>query len=378
MKSKEDFGIYIHFPFCKRKCVYCDFYSVGVQLADWSRFAQAVENEFKETKIAGSPFISLYMGGGTPSLVPVEVIKRFRDMIPYKVGEFTLEVNPDDVTEEKARGWREAGVNRISMGIQTLNDEELKLIGRRHSASDAIKAYNILQKYFTNISIDLIFGLPGQTLKTLGATLDSFIGMRPQHISAYSLMYEERSVLTKLRDMGKVEETPEEDSVEMFHLITNRLREAGYQRYEISNYSLSGFRSHHNSNYWKEIPYLGLGPSAHSYDGHNRRRVNIADLPLYIKRYYQPDKSEDRAVVSEIEILTEDELREEMILTRLRTIEGLNLEDYKARFGLGAYSRLKKKAQRYLESGDLIFKEGSISITDSGVMISDEIIVDLF
>ena len=234
-------------------------------MADWEAFAIAVESEYRNGSklIPENSKVSLYMGGGTPSLAPVEVIKRFRDMIRFAVGEFTIEVNPDDVTPEKARGWKEAGVNRVSMGVQSLNDEELRTIGRRHTSSDVFRAYSILREYFDNISLDLIFGLPGQGLGSLVETIAGFIELRPEHISAYSLMYEERSALTRLRDKGKITEVAEEDSVEMFRLLTSKLREAGYERYEISNYALAGYRSHHNSNYWQGIPYIGVGPSAH-------------------------------------------------------------------------------------------------------------------
>ena len=382
--SQENFGIYIHFPFCRRKCIYCDFYSVGERLANWESFARAVENEFSALSLPSEVFPSLYMGGGTPSLAPTELISRFRRMIPVEVGEFTIEVNPDDVTEEKARAWREAGVNRVSMGVQTLNDDELKAIGRRHTADQAEKAYYILRKYFSNISLDLIFGLPGQTLSSLSATLDRFIEMRPEHISAYSLMYEERTALTRMRDSGKVEEIPDEDSVEMFRLVTSKLKEAGYERYEISNYALPGYRSHHNSNYWKGIPYIGLGPSAHSYDGDRTRRYNLPDLSLYIKEYGRnikedrEDIKEYRKNIEDNEILSEEELREEMIMTRLRMIEGLDLLEFEDRFGKEERISLEKRAKPFLSSGDLIYMHDHIALSESGVMISDEIISELF
>ena len=382
--SQENFGIYIHFPFCRRKCIYCDFYSVGERLADWEAFARAVENEFSASSLPSEVFPSLYMGGGTPSLAPAELISRFRKMIPVEVGEFTIEVNPDDVTEEKARAWREAGVNRVSMGVQTLNDDELKAIGRRHTADQAEKAYSILRKYFSNISLDLIFGLPGQTLSSLSATLDRFIEMRPEHISAYSLMYEERTALTRMRDSGKVEEIPDEDSVEMFRLVTSKLKEAGYERYEISNYALPGYRSHHNSNYWKGIPYIGLGPSAHSYDGDRTRRYNLPDLALYIKEYGRNIKEDREDIkkyrknIEDNEILSEEELREEMIMTRLRMIEGLDLLEFENRFGKEERISLEKRAKPFFSSGDLIYMHDHIALSESGVMISDEIISELF
>lgn len=404
---EENFGVYIHFPFCKRKCYYCDFYSVGSRNADWEAFACAVEREFSKRLLPAEAVVSLYMGGGTPSLAPPEIIARFRNMIKNRVGEFTIEVNPDDVSEERAIAWKEAGVNRVSMGIQSLDDAELKSIGRRHDAATARRAYAILRRHFSNISLDLIFGLPGQTIESFAATLDGFLEMRPEHISAYSLMYEERTALTRMRDSGKVEEVGEEDSVEMFRLLNSRLREAGYERYEISNYSLPGYRSHHNSNYWKGIPYIGLGPSAHSYDGYETRSFNASDLSLYIKEWTReelPGKGESAEELIrnifgfgipeknatagrsrplkrlvETEQLTYDELREEMILTRLRMIEGLDLSEYRDRFGESALKNLLRKARTYLKSESLWHPvPDRLALTEKGVMISDEVIAGLF
>lgn len=394
--NEENFGVYIHFPFCKRKCYYCDFYSVGSSFADWESFASAVEHEFASRHIREDAVVSLYLGGGTPSLAPTELIGRFRAMIRNKVGEFTIEVNPDDVTEVKARGWKEAGVNRVSMGVQSLDDSELKLIGRRHDSATARRAYTILRRFFTNISLDLIFGLPGQTMESFGTTLDGFLEMRPEHISAYSLMYEERTALTRMRDSGKIDEIDEEDSVEMFRLLSRRLGEAGYERYEISNYSLSGFHSHHNSNYWKGIPYVGLGPSAHSYDGHATRSFNAPDLSLYIKEWNGDDKhvsciTKEKGVkislatekpagkLIETEHLSNDELREEMVMTRLRMAEGLNLSEYRGRFGDSAYRLLLRQAERYIRSGALYHPVSeTLALTEEGVMISDEVMASLF
>lgn len=380
---EENYGIYIHFPYCRRKCLYCDFYSIGETLADWDGFSSAVEREFEKACISHDCLVSLYMGGGTPSLAPADIIARLRKMVTNNVGEFTLEVNPDDVTEEKAQAWREAGVNRISMGVQSLIDEELVAVGRRHTSAQVFEAFDILRKYFSNISLDLIFGLPGQTLHTLAKTVEGFVGLRPEHISAYSLMYEECTALTRMRDTGNIRELPEEESVGMFRMLSEKLEEAGYERYEISNYAIPGFRSHHNSNYWKGVPYIGLGPSAHSYDGKEKRSYNEPDLSLYMKAYADNRKISEKDFrqkheIVKTEILTEEELREEMIMTRLRTCEGLNYQIFEERFGERERRVLERKAQRYINSGDLIFSDDCILLSETGIMISDEIISDLF
>lgn len=381
----------MHVPFCRRKCIYCDFYSVGEKFIS-NEFLKALACEFEARKaeIEEAGEVTLYIGGGTPSLLSPGEIGEIRNWIQQPVTEFTIEVNPDDVTEEKAQGWKKAGVNRISMGVQSLVDSELKAIGRRHDAKGARDAYKILRNHFDNISLDLMFGLPGQTIESLRITLEEFVKMKPKHISAYSLMYEERTALTRQRDKGIIEETPEEDSVRMFELINDILGGAGYERYEISNFSMPGFRSRHNSNYWIGIPYLGLGPSAHSYDGDRIRRYNPADLKSYISFYKSfrdrierqacEDEESKNGVISffEEERLSDNELREEMIMTRLRTSEGIDLNEFETRFKEEERRKIEAKARSFIKSGDLEVKGNRIRLTPAGVMISDEIISSLF
>lgn len=369
-------SIYIHVPYCRRKCIYCDFYSVGERLADWQAFTDAVAREYaaRRSELADSETMTLYIGGGTPSLMPPEAIARLRDMIKIPVTEFTIEVNPDDVTAEKASAWLNAGVNRVSMGVQSLDDGELSRLGRRHDAACARRAYDILNRKFDNISLDLMFGLPGQTLESLSRTIEGFVEMSPQHISAYSLMYEERTALTRMRDAGTIEEQSEDMSIEMFRMVSAGLARAGYERYELSNYARSGYRSRHNSSYWQGIPYIGLGPAAHSYDGNRRRSSNVADVRQYVA-FWQNDSVDPENAPADYEILTDEELREEMVLTRLRTVEGLDVNDFRRRFGeletLSLLSRAKKIGHGLLTTAD------RICLTDDGVMIADDIISSL-
>ena len=289
--------------------------------------------------------------------------------------EFTIEVNPDDVTEALADVWASAGVNRVSMGVQTLVDSELKAIGRRHDAATARHAYDILRSRFDNISLDLMFGLPSQTMDSLAVTLDGFMAIAPEHISAYSLMYEERTALTRLRDMGRIHEADEQDSVAMFRTISSRLAAAGYEQYEISNYARPGFRSRHNSDYWQSLPYIGLGPGAHSFDGMDTRTWNHPDARAYMAAM---ERGCDRPSVMDSENLTEDELREEMIMTRLRTRRGLDLHEYGDRFGLQALASLTARAKPIAARG-LLHTDGSrLALTQAGIMVSDDIISDLF
>lgn len=377
-------GIYVHVPFCRKRCIYCDFYSVGDRVAVWGDYVTALLEEASSrihdmASFSGGGPKTLYIGGGTPSLMPDEEFRRLAGGLKGllgETGEFTIEVNPDDVSSRKSAVWRECGVDRVSMGVQSLVDSELMTIGRRHDAATAKEAFYILRKDFDNISLDLMFGLPGQTLDSLRTSVEGVVDMNPEHISVYSLMYEERTALTRMRDSGKVAVQPEEDSVEMFRWLSSRLGEAGYEHYEISNYARDGFRSRHNSLYWNGRPYFGLGPGAHSYDGARTRMANFPDLRAYLSFWLE--KKGDPPVGTEC--LGDDELREEMIMTRLRTREGLPLDRFEAAFGSGALQTLMTAAAPWLECGFLLLTENPrrLALTSRGVMVSDEIMASLF
>lgn len=382
-------GIYVHIPFCRRRCLYCDFYSVGESLADWTAYTDALCNEandripdFLNSSVMGPD--TIYIGGGTPSLIPSVEFKRLAETLlnlSSSPVEFTVEVNPDDVTREKARLWRDSGVTRISMGVQSMIEKELKAVGRRHSPAQVLNAFEIIRPLFENISLDLMFGLPLQSLDSLALSVQKILELAPEHVSLYSLMYEERSALTALRTSGKLNETPESESVRMFEYINEILPSAGLLRYEISNFARPGFESRHNSAYWHQIPYIGIGPAAHSYDGVKYRRANAPDVREYVRR-------RGKNILYDSEYLSEDEVAEEWIMTRLRTVSGLDLEMFKLRFGTYRFDRLIRDAQHWIKSGHLELKPDlsldcqessfSLSLTDKGIMISDEIMASLF
>lgn len=379
-------SLYIHIPYCVSKCIYCDFFSGGASRADWLKLKGALINElqFRKDELKTVPD-TLYIGGGTPSLIPSEVFVDLVDSICGIINpsrnwtEFTIEVNPDDISEGKCRAWRESGVNRVSMGIQSFNDSELKAIRRRHDSEQAICAFNMLRGFFSNLSIDLMFGIPGQTIESWKDSVSKVISLGPEHISAYSLMLEEGTALTTLYNQGRVELPEEEACNEMWEFLSDELRRNGYDQYEISNYSRPGFRSIHNSRYWSGNPYLGLGPSAHSYDGHNLRRFNPSDLNGYLSYYASTDKLGNHLNHSfhEEEILNEHELIEERILTRMRVIEGLDLMQFRSEFGDDHYKKLLRNAAPMLASGEIRLDSQSLSLTSKGIMTSDRVILSL-
>lgn len=386
MESSKCIGIYVHIPYCTRRCLYCDFYTEGAVRADWPRYVNAVLNEFslrlrnEEGEIfRGCDSYTLYVGGGTPSLIPagafMQLSEGLQKMAGGKPSEFTIEVNPDDVDEQLANVWAASGVDRVSMGVQSLCDSELKAIGRRHDAFTVRKSYDVLRERFGNISLDMMFGLPGQSPESLAHTVEEFIEMNPEHISAYSLMYEERTALTRLRDTGRVQETDEQDCVGMFRFISESLECAGYEQYEISNYAIPGHRSLHNSNYWRGFPYIGLGAGAHSFNGISIRTWNRPDAKSYMECMENERRDHSMTYTEE---LTDDELREEMIMTRLRTREGLDLKEYGERFGLSSLVPLTQRAKPIVARGLLRTDGQRLALTKDGVMVSDDIISDLF
>lgn len=380
--APERGGLYIHIAYCRSKCIYCDFFSAGDRIADWQRYVDALCSEFNERrKEMACPLRTIYIGGGTPSLMPSEEFSRLCGFLkPYidKVEEFTIEVNPDDVDEKKLDAWRKAGVNRLSIGIQSFDDKVLSSLGRRHDSATAKKAYELSRRFFSNVSIDLMFGLPGQTIEMWIKDLKVAINMAPEHISAYSLMFEEGTAMTVMRDTGRLSEASEDISENMFLILIDLLKKAGYDHYEISNFALPGYRSKHNSSYWHQKPYLGIGPSAHSYDGERTRKANRADLRGYLD-YWCPSVSvkKTNGAFFDSENLSNEELIEEYVMTRMRTREGIPLNDFVKRFGDAARISLCRNCKPLLEKGLIVYDSNSISLQDSAILISDSIILDM-
>lgn len=376
--------LYIHIPFCKGKCIYCDFYSAGNP--DWQKYLKAIVSELDQRigELRDDFLSSIYIGGGTPSLIPEnefgELIRNLKNSLEkvkirlIKDIEFTIEVNPEDVTDSKALTWKENGVNRVSMGIQSLSEEELLTLKRRHTSARAIEAIKILKRYFDNISVDLIYGIPGQNDSSLRHTLQTILTYSPEHISAYSLTFESGTPLQLMKEQGKLKETDEEEYLRFYNIIRETLSKGGYEQYEISNYSKPGYHSRHNSGYWEGKSYLGIGPSAASYNGIDIRRTNPSNLKSYLE--YFSLKNYEKPYFQE-EHLNEEERREERIFISLRTKKGINLKDFFKAFGEKEYINLKEKAKPWIDNGMLKEEKDFLRLTQNGIFISDNIILQL-
>lgn len=369
-------GLYIHVPFCEKRCVYCSFYSTVHGKEERDAFVRTLAKELA-FRHNDAPISTLYFGGGTPSQLDDEemeavfsAIHRHCVLSPH--AEITFEANPDDISQQKVVHLRQLGVNRISLGVQSFDDTRLSFLNRRHTAQQALDAIDILRtKGIENISIDLIFGLPGQQLTDWNKELAQAFELPITHLSAYSLMYEKGTPLYYARERGAVKECDEETSLSMFQMLCTSAQCAGFEQYEISNFARPGYRSRHNSSYWHGIPYLGLGPGAHSYDGKNCRRVNDYSL----RRYMEAERAKTFADVPHtLEKLSADECYDELICTRLRTCEGLSLQEVPA----SRRNALLRMARPHIDAGRLeLDADNHLRLTASGIFVSDDVMSDL-
>ncbi len=428
-------GVYVHIPFCKSRCKYCDFYSttllgrrgkyVDAVMEEWAMSQEITQTDKTKqnlscatgaqtaksihlddarrivpTTLATQVIETIYIGGGTPSLLEVEDMRRLLEVLPVaSAKEVTIEANPGDITHEKAKAWKTMGVNRLSIGIQSFNDDMLRLIGRRHTAEQAREAVRIArEERFENISVDLIYGLPKgikneelrmkngksckaintqptkasntddarrvvpQTLSSmevLKSDVEELLRLEVEHISAYCLSYEEGTAMTRMLEHGEIEEVDEDTENRMFDYIVEQLTKAGYEHYEVSNFARPGRRSRHNSSYWNDTPYIGLGAGAHSYDGVHRY-WNPSDIDLYIKGALAHDLQREQ------ETLTDEQRHTERVMLGLRTAEGIAQSDVD-----------EAKALPYLRRGLLRAEGNRIAATTKGYHILNRIIEDL-
>ncbi len=371
-------GIYIHVPFCSKRCTYCDFFS-NTKMQYKEPYLKQVLQELTNRKayLPNETIETIYFGGGTPSQLNAQELETILEHI-YKLytvspsAEITMEANPDDLTPAYVKAIASLPFNRLSMGIQSFNDADLKFLNRRHSAKQAIAAVANCQAVgLTNLSIDLMYGLPNQTLEAWRENINQAIALNVPHISAYHLIYEEGTALYKLMEAGKVRSVDEDVSLAMFTTLIDTLSSNGYQHYEISNFAQPHYISKHNSAYWKGKPYLGVGPSAHSYDGVNRA-WNIASLTGYI------EAMEQQKPALEVEVLDQQAQYNDFILTGLRTMWGINTGEIENIFGEKLALYCKKQATPYIKSGLLCLSENNtLTLSREGIFISDSIMSDL-
>ena len=370
-------GLYIHIPFCKQRCIYCDFYSTTCGEAEKAAFAEALCAELvsRKEEAEGRQLTTIYLGGGTPSQLSGEALTRIFSTIHSAYtfdpdAEITIEANPDDISKDFIAVLQSTGVNRVSLGIQTFNEDLLKILHRRHNASQARNAVLTLHEAgFVNLSIDLIYGLPSQSLDTWRHDIDTALRLPIKHLSAYALTYEDDTQLTRLRDIGKLKEAGEETYRTSFYLLKELAEAAGFEHYEISNFARSGWHSRHNSSYWDGSPYIGCGPGAHSFDAKRTRRENRADLRAYLNTPGAPAFREEH--------LSQNESRNEFVFTALRTNVGVNLELLSRQFGAAALSELLNAATPYLRFKELEERDGHLRLTPAGLFLSDMIMRDL-
>jgi len=369
-------GIYIHIPFCRKACNYCDFY-FSTNLQQQNKLITNIVKEIglRNTYLAKKQLKSIYFGGGTPSLLTFNQLNLlFNTLVTYynsdKTTEITLEANPDDITEENLKIWKDVGINRLSIGLQSFNEAELTWMNRAHTAQQSINCVKIAQDAgFNNISIDLVYGSKFQTEKGWEQTLQTAIELNTQHISTYNLTIEAKTVLGTLFNKGIEPAVSENLSTKQFLVLIEKLKAANFIQYEISNFGKENFFAIHNSNYWKGEEYLGLGPSAHSYNG-TSRQWNVKNNSLYNTAI------ENETTFYEIEELTLKDKYNEYILTRLRTIWGCGIKEISENFGEKLLNHFLKKIK--LKHDFIVEKNGIFTLNKKGKLIADGIASDLF
>jgi oxygen-independent coproporphyrinogen-3 oxidase len=371
-------GIYLHIPFCKQACHYCDFY-FSTNRTGQTEVIDSISRELVLQKeyLGGEPINTIYFGGGTPSLLTQKELSKIFTSIKSnytieKGAEVTLEVNPDDINSQNLDSFLNAGINRLSIGIQTFQDSTLRFLNRAHDAAASIQSFRDARSAgFTNLSIDLIYSIPGQTDEAWSANIRQALDLDPEHISAYALTIEEKTVFGHRAARGKLTPASEDTSAHQFELLMEELQRGGYDHYEISNFCRPGFYSRHNSNYWKDEKYLGVGPSAHSYNRQSRQ-ANVSNNALYSSSI-QVDK-----IPFQLELLTREDQINEYLLTTLRTSWGCDFNVLQHRYGYD----LASEQQNYLDDlyvrGLAVHEDRIMKLTKQGKLMADKIASDLF
>jgi oxygen-independent coproporphyrinogen-3 oxidase len=370
-------GIYIHIPFCKQACYYCDFhFSTSLKKKDELISCLIKEIELRKNELNGETVETIYFGGGTPSLLSQQELDQIIESV-YEYHtvaddpEISLEANPDDLSEQTIQELAESKVNRLSIGIQSFFERDLKLMNRAHNANEAKTCLEFATQYFDNISLDLIYGIPGLSHEDWRTNIHTALSFGVPHISSYALTVEPKTALDAFIKKGIIEEVDDEQAQEQFHILMEELQKADFIHYELSNFGKKGFFSKNNSAYWQGKYYLGMGPSAHSFDG-NQRSWNVRNNSKYIQALQQNQLPIER------EILTKTDQYNEYIMTGLRTMWGVDLNKVKSDFGIKHYEYLLLHSEKHREEDLLYIDDTKLKTTQKGKFLSDGISSDLF
>ena len=370
-------GIYIHIPFCKQACYYCDFhFSTSLKKKDDLLSSLLTEIELRKNELQTPVIETIYFGGGTPSLLTLDEIDAiinavYKNFEVVEQPEITLEANPDDLSEEKIIALSKSSINRLSIGIQSFFEHDLKLMNRAHNAEEAKKCLEIATQYFDNISVDLIYGIPDCSNEQWLQNIETALSFGISHISSYALTVEPKTALETFIKKGIIKNVDDEKAQEQFHILIDKLEEANFVNYETSNFGKEGFFSKNNTAYWLGKPYLGIGPSAHSFDG-NQRSWNVRNNSKYCKSITEGKLPIER------ELLTKTDQYNEYIMTGLRTIWGISLEKIEHDFGKNYVDYLKMQSKKYIEQDLLYLNNQILKTTKHGKFLSDGIAADLF
>ena len=371
MITKNKIGIYVHIPFCKKKCDYCDFISYCGKNDFIEKYVDSVKKEIEHVKIK-SEITTIYIGGGTPSYIDskfiVQILEKIKEKNVAQDAEITIEVNPGTVTQEKLQDYIDCGINRISIGLQTTNDELLKQIGRIHNYEQFLETYKLAKKVgFKNINVDLMLGLPNQRIIDLKESLENVLRLAPKHISVYSLIVEDGTPIANKIENGKLKLPDDELERNMYWYVKNTLELNGYKHYEISNFAKKGYESKHNMNCWNQMEYVGIGTAAHSYRDITRYS-NTEDIKEYIKNVQKGEFEKNRIIH---EIQKEDDSKKEFMLLGLRKIDGIKISEFKNKFGDNPIYLYRNELKKLSDEKLIIIQDDNIRLSNKGIDLAN-------
>ncbi len=371
MITKNKIGIYVHIPFCKKKCDYCDFISYCGKDDFIEKYVDSVKKEIEHVKIK-SEITTIYIGGGTPSYIDskfiVQILEKIKEKNVAQDAEITIEVNPGTVTQEKLQDYIDCGINRISIGLQTTSDELLKQIGRIHNYEQFLETYKMAKKVgFKNINVDLMLGLPNQRIIDLKESLENVLKLAPKHISVYSLIVEDGTPIANKIENGKLKLPDDELERNMYWYVKNTLELNGYKHYEISNFAKKGYESKHNMNCWNQMEYVGIGTAAHSYRDITRYS-NTEDIKEYIKNVQKGEFEKNRIIH---EIQKEEDSKKEFMLLGLRKIDGLKISEFKNKFGDNPIYLYRNELKKLSDEKLIIIQDDNIRLSNKGIDLAN-------